>query len=117
MKYFISIFCILLIISSCSKFELKEVYKSPDSNYKLEVFIEKEYKPIASLSSESGYRKTYVVLKDINNNVIFEPDLFDSCTFQLIDFSIDWKSKEGKVYFAKFSYIDIKNKTIHCLEP
>ena len=91
--------------------------KSPDNVYILEVHTEESYHPTASMSSESGYRKAFVVLKDANGTVIAKPNIFWGCKFLLTDLSTEWDLENNTVYFTKFSYIDINSKSIYCLEP
>ena len=75
-KKIISIFFLLIILVAYvtqTKFILQKSYTSPSNRYILELYVEREYKPFFSLSSEQDFAEAYVVLKDKDGKVLLKP--------------------------------------------
>lgn len=110
---------LLLAISmyflSKKNYSLLKTYPSPNSNYSLEVYKEKNYKPLISLASESGFARAYVVLKDAQSNIILKPSWYAPCKFRVGDLNVDWQINQNRIYFTKFNYIDLKNNSFSCI--
>lgn len=94
------------------KFVLAKTYEVKDKQYALELYVNSNYKSFAGFSSSHGFAEAYVVLKDVQGNVLLEPHWYASCDFLLGDLRIDWD--ENKVYFTKFNYIDLTSMSYDC---
>ncbi|WP_346881327.1 hypothetical protein [uncultured Algibacter sp.] len=92
-----------------------EVYPSPDGKYVLKVYAQTNFIRIGI--GDGGFKHAYVVLEDRNGNVLCKPTIFNSCKEAIIsEVWGNWEEEEDKVYFTKFSYIDLNTMKMHCLE-
>lgn len=80
--------------------------KAPNNKYVMKIFVE-ENMYHASLTSESDYKKAYVILEDNNGKVIYSPPFYNRHTFLLGDLNIEWNFTENKVYYTKFDFLSL----------
>lgn len=117
MIYIILILFIVIGISTYCflkpKFKITQTLESPDKAYVLEVYTQTNFKA-SGLSNQQGFKKAYVLLKDANNNIIAKPSIFSSCQFILEDLNVYWELDDNKVYFTKFNYINLIDKSYSC---
>ncbi|WP_298547669.1 hypothetical protein [uncultured Aquimarina sp.] len=95
------------------KFEEYKRHASPDGQYVLVVYVQKEMYAIG-FSSQQSHKSAYVALEDKNGKVLVKPGLFRSCEFSLGDFGAEWLMDENKVYYTKFDYIDLSTMEMSC---
>ncbi len=96
--------------------ETEDTYPSPDGKYVLKVFVQTNMMSFG-LRNDPGLRAAYVVLEDANGNVLCKPSIFNSCKNAIIeDVWGNWEEDDRKVYYTKFSYIDLETMKMHCLE-
>ncbi len=94
----------------------EETYPSPDGTYVLKVYVQTHMVSFG-LRNDPGLRAAYVVLEDANGNVLCKPGIFSSCKNAIIeDVWGNWEEEDRKVYYTKFSYIDLETMEMHCLE-
>lgn len=95
------------------KYKTHKVFKSPNEDYSLLIFVENEAFNL-SFNSNSEYRKAKVMLKDQNNKTVVESPLFSNCDFLLGDLDVQWDTVNKVVHFSKFNSIDLQNLKMVC---
>ncbi|WP_271785205.1 hypothetical protein [Aquimarina algiphila] len=118
-KNFIYVASIVIASVSLCFFVLKPKYRYykiqdiPNTDLKAVIYTQKNYNTI-SLRGEWFYTPAYVELQDLQGNIIAKQIFFNRCTVQVGE--IYFKVKNNKLYYTKFSYIDLSDYSYYCFK-
>lgn len=88
-----------------------EVIKGTD--LQLVIYVKNNFKHFG-FSSQNSYKLAYTELQDLNGNILAKQNLFNKCEVQVEE--IKPFTTDNKLYFTKFSYIDLVNYSYYCFK-
>lgn len=116
LKYFFSILLglmiILISIGLKATYKYHKTEKIPDTNLQAVIYLQDNYKTIAIANSSGSYALSYIELQDLEGNTLAKQSFFNRCEVQIGE--LDFEIIDNKLYFTKFSYIDLTNYKYYC---
>ena len=86
--------------------------KIPNTNLQAIIYLQNNYKSIPIGSSDASYALSYIKLQDLEGNTLAKQSFFNRCEVQIGELYL--KKEDNKLYFTKFSYIDLTNYNYYC---
>ncbi len=102
----------VLYVKFKPKFSYYKTEKIPNTNLHAVIYLQDNFKSLSIGSSDGAYALSYIELQDLKGNTIAKQNWFTRCEVQIgeLRFSLE----KNKLYFTKFSYIDLTDYKYYC---
>lgn len=108
----VPIFIFILILMP--KYRYYKTEKIPDTNLQVVIYLQSNYITGFSTHSDFAYTPAYIELQNLQGKTLAKRYFFNRCTVQIGDIFFD--IEDNKLYFTKFSYIDLSDYSYYCFK-